>query len=61
MKLVLVSAVIILVPIVLLYVRGRGRSNKGADADPQGNHDIGAAGPPRHSQQGEGMGSAGNL
>ena len=61
MKLMLVFAVIILVPIVLLYLRGRGRSNEGAHADPQGNRDIGAAGPPRHSQQDEGMGSAGNL
>ena len=61
MKLVLVFAAIILVPIVLLYLRGRGRSNEGAHADPQGNRDIGVAGPSRHSQQGDGMGSAGNL
>ena len=61
MKLVLVFAVIVLVPVALLYWRGRGRSNVGADADPQGNRDIGSAGPPRHSQQGEGMGAGGNL
>lgn len=61
MRLVLVFAVIVLVPILLLWLSARRRSNDGADADPQGNRDIGSAGPPRHSQQGEGMGSAGNL
>lgn len=52
--LVVSLVVVVLVPVVLLVWTGRRRSNEGAHADPLGNRDIGAAGPPLHSQRGLG-------
>ena len=52
MEIVALLVVVIATPIALLVWRARDRRDDGADADALGNRDIGAAGPPLHSQQG---------
>ena len=65
MEIVALFALLIAVPFVALLWSRRHRGDSGTDhrpgADPQANRDIGATGPPPHSQGGDWGGAGGSY